>query len=160
MISIDTVFNVVNLAVRIVIALFLVRKYVVHKIQASLRQEHIDHVALDQRYQDIEKSCESVQHTILQQEQLYAELQEKFKAWQTAVAVQEQKDNVYLRQQEQVIHMKQEQKRQYMLHKIIVQKEFPDVLRETTNQLQQDFKTDKQRGKAYLRTLMQSLNLD
>lgn len=155
---IDIIFNGLNLLLRIGLVVFLVRKYMVHRILQSIRNEKEAINVLDEKYGEIKDSCNAIETSLKIQEQLYHDLQLKFGLWEQAVIVQKQQEEQKCAVQLKKIQEQIEKKHQYVQRRYIIEKELPGMLLETQQTLRQKFKQDQNLGKTYITKVLRALH--
>jgi len=155
---VDFIFNILNLLVRVGLVIFLIRKYVVHRIRQSITHEKEVVNILDEQYGNLKDSCNAVESNLKTQEQLYHELQAKFALWDRAVAVEleQQKQKCVL--QEKKMQAQIEKKQQYVQHRYIMEKELPGLLHDVRQTVRQEFQQDQTLGKSYITKVLRALH--
>jgi hypothetical protein len=156
-ISVDTNFNIINLAARAGLVIFLIRKYLVHRIRQSLVYEQQEISLLQQQQAHLREACGDLERNMKQQEQEYDRLQAKFVIWQQHVAKALEQERDYCVGQESKMQAHMEKKQQYIKHRFIIEHEFSGLLHESEKKLQLKFNQDKALGKAYITKVLRAL---
>lgn len=151
---IDTIFNGINLAVRVGIVVYLIKKYIAPKISSSIVYEKESLKILEQQQRDLKNQSLEIERQIKEQETLYFDLQNKFVAWQSALAKEQQEYERFCKEYEQKLVYQLEKKQRYAERKVLIQNELPTLLEKTTKDLQNKIKQDPSIGKKYLQDLL------
>jgi len=156
-ISIDLIFNCLNIVVRVGLVVFIIQKYVVKYISQALTYEQQDLAMLVQQEVTLKKACTDLEISMKKQQQLYDDLQLKFMLWQKQVnAVLEQEKAIHMVQQEKM-QQQLEKKQKYVHRRFLIEKELPGLLQDTAQNLQAKFSKDKSLGKAYTTKVLRAL---
>lgn len=156
-ILIDEIFNVLNLIARIVIAVFIVRRFVVGKVKTEIEIEKQHIQLLEQQHVQIKNSCSQIAQTMKNEEKKFEELQRKFDIWNQEVARQAQHHSIMCQEREKLIERAHDLKQQYLLKKQLNRLEIPEILEQTKKTLSDKFQNDKELGKKYRTNVIELL---
>lgn len=155
---VDTIFNILNLLVRVGLVIFLIRKYVMHRIAQSIVNEKEALNMLEQQHGQIKESSSAVERNIKHQEQLYDDLRAKFVVWQESVSRTLRQDQQKCLVQQKKMQLQIEKKQQYVQRRHIIEQELPELLAQTVFTLRQEFEQDKTLGKTYITKVLRALH--
>lgn len=155
--SVDFVFNFLNLAVRIGLVVFVIKRYVIANIAQSIFQEKEDLFYLKKQHKELEQSCDIILSQIQHDEKAFAALRLKFERWHQQVDSQETQEKIVCTQRQQKIEQAIVQKMKYVHHRKLIETQVPNVLANVTQTLQKKFQEDKNLGKKYQTQLLDAL---
>jgi len=156
-ISIDLIFNCLNVVVRVGLVVFLIKKYIARHILQALVYEKQDKAALVDQASKLKDACNHLELNMKKQEQLYDELQVKFMLWQKRVADVVEHEKFKNMAQQEKMQKQLEKKQEYVHRRFLIEKELPGLLLESTQKLQEKFSKDKSLGKAYTTKVLRAL---
>jgi hypothetical protein len=156
-ISIDFCFNVLNLMLRIGIAAFLIKRYVVGSMQKLMMQEKQDLLELNEEHAQRYEACNKISKQMEQDEAAFARLRSKFKTWHEQVAEQELQEKNECLQRQKKVEALTLQKIKYLQNRRLIEKQVPDLLHNVMQTLQKNFQEDKLLGKRYQTKLLDAL---
>lgn len=152
--TIDALFMILNLAVRVGLVWYLMKKYVMRSIQNLMSIEKQDLSELKQKQKELRVACSQLEQQIKQETEMFATLQEKFTIWNKRVkndAIQEQ---VECQNRQKKIEMATVCKMHYLQKRCLVKVEIPLVLDHVLQQVEKEFKDDLALGKQYQNQLL------
>lgn len=152
---IDTVFNCINLAARIGIVMYILKKYVVPKITSSIIYEKESLKILERQHDEFKDQSREVDKQLKDQEELYFDLQSKFELWQASLVQEQQEYDRICKNHEQKLAYQFEKKQQYAHRKMLIQEDFPNLLQKVEKDLQEKIKKNPQLGKKYMKDLLE-----
>lgn len=156
-ILIDEIFNVLNLIARIVIAVFIVRRFVVGKVKTEIEIEKQQVHLLEQQHVQIKSNCSQIAQKMKDEEKKFEELQRKFDTWNQEIARQTQHHMMMCQEREKNIERAHVLKQQYLQKKQLTRQEVPAILEQTTKILSKKFESDKDLGKKYRTNVIELL---
>lgn len=148
-ISVDLCFNILNLAVRVGLVAFLIKRYIVGRVQKLIFQEKQDLLDLKDQHAQLRESCNKISKQMQQDEVAFALLRAKFEIWHQKVKQQElqEKNACILRQQK--IEILALQKIKHLQQRRFVAMQVPNLLCNVAQKLQKEFMNNKIFGKQY-----------
>lgn len=156
-ISIDLIFNCLNIMVRIGLVIFLVQKYVVKYINSNLLYQQQDLAMLVQQQAKLKEACVDLENGMKNQQALYDDLQLKFLLWQKQVDADVEREKSIRAVYQEKMRQQFEKKQAYVHRRFLIETELPGLLQETTKQLQEKFGKDKNLSKAYTHKVLRAL---
>lgn len=155
---VDTIFNCINLAARIGIVVYLIRKYMVRFVANSISYELESAKLLDNKCKNIKEHSKKVEKKIQDQEKLYLDLQKKFATWKQSIDQQELDFQSDCLRREKIAKMLFEQKQKNIERKIILQHELPVLLGQLQDDIQAQVKQDQELNKKYIQNIMLNIS--
>lgn len=159
-ITIDFLFNVLNLIARIALAAFLIRRYVVKSVKLSILHEKNDLDVLHQEQISLQQACLAVDEQIKQDEQTFNHLKSKFGLWNQQVEQKLQQENIQADKRKQRIEFLLEKKIEHLQRRHIIEVEIAQLLEQTSASLQQQFIKSPALAQQYQTKLVQALQVD
>ncbi len=156
-ISIDLIFNCLNVIVRVGLVVFLIQKYIVRHVLQALQYEKQDKAVLVDQASKLKEACNHLELNMKKQEQLYDDLQVKFLLWQKRVADVAEHEKFKNMAQQEKMQKQLEKKQEYVHRRFLIEKELPGLLQESVQKLQEQFSKDKSLGKAYTTKVLRAL---
>lgn len=156
-ISVDELFNILNLAARVGLVVYLMRRYGVGKIQLAIVHEKTDLEMMQQQHTKLRESSAQVAEQIKQDEQSFVQLQSKFETWNQQVAKTEQQQQFEHQQRQQRIESLLEKKMEYLQRRQLIEVEVAQLLQQAEKRLQQQFANSADLGKKYRTKLMEKM---
>lgn len=156
-ISVDNVFNVLNLMARIGIVIYLLKRFVIGTVAKSIVIEKENLQYLKQQEQQLLQECKTIEEQIAQDQKAFIVLQEKFKIWnqqEDRIALQEK---AVCAQRQKNIETTTLKKIKYLQHRKCIEIEAPNILQKVHTALQQKFAQDQNLGKKYQTKVLQAL---
>ncbi|MBI2344613.1 hypothetical protein HYV10_00885 [Candidatus Dependentiae bacterium] len=151
---IDTIFNCMNLAARIGVVVYLIKKYIVPKISSSIIYQKESLKILEQQHRELKGQVTDIEKQIKDQEQLYFDLQAKFVLWQVALEKEQQEYDRACKEYEQKLAYQLERKQQHTERRALIKNELPAILKKVKKDLQDLTKKDPRIGKRYMQNLL------
>ena len=156
-ISVDNFFNILNLVARIIIVIYLLKRFVIGQVTTSIALEKQDIQFLKQQYQQIYQACQKIEDQIAQDQKAFAVLQEKFKIWNQQEDLIAMQKKAACAVQQKNIEISNLKKIKYLQHRAFIEVEVPNLLQNVHEKLQQEFEQDKNLGKKYQTKVLQAL---
>ena len=156
--TVDTIFNFINVAARIGIVIYLIRKYAIRFVSNSIAYEQESINLLEYKYRDIKEHSQKIEKNIQEQEQLYLDLQKKFMLWKQTIEEEQLEFAKVCLEHEKTAQVLFEKKQKNLERKFILQQELPIVLVQLQNDIQKQIKQEPQLGKNYIQNIMTSLS--
>lgn len=155
--SIDTIFKVLNFGLVVAVIGYLVRRYGVPYIVSSMKAEQQEQKSLEVKLQDIENLVKEIENAIKQQEQEYQAMQDRFSSWQKIVADKQEQDQVAMQERAKQIELQNVQKIKSLQVRRLMKQQMPLVVDNAEKKLQQELEQDSAKRKEYVMALVSFL---
>ena len=156
-ISIDNLFNILNLIARIAIVIYLLKRFVIGAVGKSIVLEKQDLEFLKQQELQLLQECKTVEEQIAYHQKTLEILQQKFKIWNQQADQVALQEKAVCADRQKNIEMTALKKIKYLQHRKSIEIEVPHILQNVHENLQQKFEQDQSLGKKYQTKVLQAL---
>jgi hypothetical protein len=156
-ITVDFVFSWINLLVRIGVVVYVVKKYLINRIVAGIRQEQHELKYLKEQHVALQGICKKIEQQIQEDELAYESMQKKFAIWNEVVKNQADRELLICQTRQEQIKKHAILKSAFTKRRNFMQTQVPVLLQETMQLLQNQFKKDAASGKTYQTKVLKAL---
>lgn len=157
-ITVDAIFNWLNFIARIGIVIFLIRRYVVARVQKSILLERQDLQQLEKQHEQYGQACSVIEKNMKDQERVFEDLQKKFQIWQQQIALQHAMYQQHCAEHQHKLKQQCEKKQYLVQRRKILEAELPIFLSQCRVNLQEKFKKDTDRAVAYSDKIIEQIS--
>lgn len=155
--TIDQCFNFINFAARVVVIVFLIRRYVAEAMVNFLLRRKIDVEQLLLRRDAIKYQCIDAENAIRKDEEFFILMQNKFKIWNDRALELKLKQADVDEQQKKLMVLSNIRKNENIARRKLMQKEIPVIVDGVTEDLKAAFSSDVTLGKKYITSVLDGL---
>ena len=156
-IAVDTFFNMINLAARVGIFIYLVKKYVIKSVTQSMIHEKQDLQYLQQQHAQVQESCKNIESQMKHDQKIFSVLQSKFKSWNQQQDLKKAEEVEKSLKQQKNIEIANLKKIKYLQRQKCIEIEVPDLLDQVEKKLQNHFYGDINLSKKYQTKVLDAL---
>ncbi len=158
-ITVDHVFNLINLLVRLGLIIYIVKKYIIGSITTSIYLEKQDLINLQNRQNLLVDKQRKVLLQIKQDQQIFDTLHAKFQIWDEKVQKKLIKDQQTCQARQDAIFKAGSARAEYLQKQTLIQHQVPELLNQVTQHLQDQFAKDPLLSKKFNQKLLQTLHV-
>jgi hypothetical protein len=155
--SVNEIFNVLNFGLRIGLVIYVIRRYVVGSIVQQIGQEKFEITSLRQQYTMWREKSADVVKKMKEEEQDFLMMQEKFTIWDRQITLAVSKRKADCLQRQSKIHKSANLKLQSFKRRKLMQAELPEIIMQTTKDLQKKFQDNSSLGHEYMSKIVDGL---
>lgn len=157
MMSIDSVFNIINFLSRIAVVIYLVHRFVINKVKISMHVEEQALVSLKKQQVELKKTCVDLEESMVQDQHSFDQLQQKFTIWQKQIEQQQAEEIAACQIRQQKIKQLLEQRAEYLQHRQMLHEQLPLIIDQVRSELQQEFANNSKLVQEYQNKVLQAL---
>lgn len=154
---IDIIFRYCNFIIVVVLAIYVIRRYVIISLISLMRKAREQKAALVKQFKNLQKELVQIEDDASDQEKDFRRMQAKFKTWSESVEVEKQQILALLEKRKEELEYKQMQKVQSLQQRKLVKEQFPELLEDIKQDLQKEFADDTKQAQAYTNKLFRFL---
>lgn len=156
-ITIDGIFMVLNLAVRVGLVWYLVNKYAIGRIQNLIGFEKKDLLELKQQQTQLRVACNQIEQQMKEEAEMFATLQKKFIIWNQRVQDDAMQEQIACEIRQKKIEAIIARKAQHIQKRLLIKVEIPQVLDHVLQKVEKEFIDNPILGKQYKNKLLDCL---
>ncbi len=155
--TIDGIFKVLNLVMRVGLIVYVVKRYVVSQVIQKIGQEKFEITSLRQQYTMWREKSADISKKMEEEQQVFFAMQEKFAVWQQRIALRFSQKKAACQLRQKKIDDCIARKHQSIGRRQLVQRQLPEIIEQATQDLQKKFKEDKALGQKYISKVLDGL---
>lgn len=155
---IDDIFKILNLALRIALIIFIIRRYLMDQVKKMIHLENQDLQVLMQHHMQLRQSCAEIEKQMKHDEKIFEQLKLKFELWNQLIAQKKQQEIQLCLDRQKKREILIEKKIEYLQHRRLIEKEVPQLLDNVAKTLQKEFLQNVSLGKKYRTKVLQALH--
>jgi len=155
--SVDEVFKILNFVVQGSLAAYIVRRYVVGQIVQYMGQEKYEIATLRQQYTLWREKHADIAVKMKEEQEVFLVMQEKFAIWDKQVKMVAAQEKSLCLERQKKTDESVARKLETIQRRQLIQAEFPEIIAQVTQGLQQSFKDDKVVGQKYISKVLDGL---
>jgi len=155
--TVDEVFKVLNLGIRIWLIAYVIKRYVVDQVTQKIKEEGFEITSLRQQYTMWREKSADVSKKMQEEQQVFFTMQDKFVAWQRDIDLKKAKKRAECVLRQKKIEDCVARKYESIWHRQLVQTELPEIVDHTAVVLQKKFKEDSALGRKYISDVLDGL---
>lgn len=154
MISVDTLFQFLNLSMVVGVVVYAIRKYGVSYIQSLMKSESADRKNLNAVYQELQDIRDKITAEAKQQNKMYQQMKKRFAIWQEAVQASKNQIEASVTLRDAKIIESNKRKQESLQRKLVIKNQMPRLLEESVQQLRKEFDQHPLKRKKYISKLV------
>ena len=155
--SVDEIFKVLNLLMRIGLVVYVIKRYVINEIKLHITQEKKEIDLLQQQRTKLRQECENIEKTMKAEQTTFQTMQEKFTAWDSIVKAAALQEQAMCQERQKMMNLLSVRKLESVQRLHVIQTEIPAIISQTAHDLQQTFQGDTALGQKYITKVLDAL---
>ena len=155
--SVDELFKVLNLLMRIGLVVYIIKRYVIGQIVLYITQEKNEIDLLQQQRARLKQESESIEKTMKTDEIAFQVMQEKFVLWDNTVKATHAQEQMLCQERQKTMNILTRRKLESLQRRHLIQTEISGIISQTARDLEQTFQSDTALGQKYITKVLDAL---